>query len=213
MVNVRTTSRNVRFIRVAASVLAAWVVCAPSFSLLLITSKEVEKPDAILVLAGSAVYKERNSRAAELFLRGVAPKVILTDDGNSSGWSARDGRNVGFVELAKRELMTAGVPEDKIVVLDGTVGGTIDEARLIAARAESLGLGKILLVTSAYHSARALRTCEAVAAQSGKQIDFGMDAVEPGIETPRPLTWWLSVRGWKLVAGEWAKSAYYLTQI
>lgn len=198
-----------KFCLAIISAFAAWIICAPILAEVLIVTKEIKKPDAIVVLAGSAVYKERNSHAAELFREGAAPMVVLTDDGRDAGWSDRDKRNLKYVELAKRVLISVGVPEEKIVVLDAPVEGTIDEAKLIVARADGLGLKRILLVTSSYHSSRTLRTFEDVAAREGKQVEFGIDPVRPGLETPKPLTWWLSVRGWRFVAGEWVKSIYY----
>lgn len=178
---------------------------------MLMSERALDRPDAILVLAGSAVYRERTAHAAELFRQGVAPLIVLTNDDKESGWSASDGDNPKFVELAKRELIAGGVPEEQIRILEPKVTGTIVEAKLLASTAGGLGIKRLLLVTSAYHSGRALRTFDEVAVSGGADIVFGMSPVPTGIETPSVWMWWLSLRGWRFVAGEYVKSVYYET--
>lgn len=193
------------------TLLAVWLTAAPLAAVMLVADKDIDRPDAILVLAGSAVYRERNAHAAKLFAEGRAPLVVLTNDAKRSGWSDEAGTNPRFVELAKAELVSQGVPEDRIRILEPKVTGTIVEARLIAASAERLGLRRLLIVTSSYHSARALRTFEEVIAKDAAPLEVGISPVPTGVETPSYLTWWLSVRGWRFVAGEYAKSVYYET--
>ena len=187
------------------------MLIAPFLAGYLIRNKKIDKPDAILVLAGSAAYKERTARAAELFREGAAPRIVLTDDGRSSGWSESERRNVKYVELAKRELVSGGVPDDRIAILDGDVAGTIDEAKVMCGAAERLGVAKVLLVTSGYHTRRALRAFEGIATKESRPIEFGIDGVAPGSDTPSVSTWWLSVKGWEFVAGEYVKAIYYET--
>ena len=53
-------------------------------------------------------YVERTRLAAESFVRGRAPVVLLTNDGQRGGWSKEEERNPLFVERAesvrRREL-------------------------------------------------------------------------------------------------------------
>ena len=196
---------------VLVAAVAGWVLVAPLIALLLVSEKQIESPDAILVLAGSAVYRERNSHAARLFQEGKAPLILLTNDDKRSGWSDADGANPRFVELARRELVAQGVPQDRIRVLEPKVTGTIVEARLLASTAEGMGIKRLLLVTSSYHSARALRTFEEVVGTDGRGLEVGMSPVPTGVETPSVMTWWLSVKGWRFVVGEYVKSVYYET--
>jgi uncharacterized SAM-binding protein YcdF (DUF218 family) len=65
----------------------------------------------------------------------------------------------------------------------------------------------MLVVTSAYHSRRALWTLGRAFRGGGTAV--GLEAVAPGEQSPRPATWWLSVLGWKMVAGEYVKLIYY----
>ena len=66
---------------------------------------------------------------------------------------------------------------------------------------------RVLVVTSAYHSRRALWSMQQ--ACIAKQIEIGMDSPPPGWQTPAPFFWWLHKSGWRLVAGEYAKMVYY----
>lgn len=191
--------------------LAAWIALSPLIATRLVTQKEIDRPDAILVLAGSAAYRERSTLAAQLFNRGAAPRILLTDDGRASGWSESEKGNVKYVELARRELVAEGVPEDRITILEGEATGTVSEARIMCASAAELGVAKVLLVTSGYHSKRALRTFEATASDESKDISFGISSAPPGIDTPAASVWWLSTNGWEFVAGEYVKAVYYET--
>ncbi|MDQ3087259.1 MAG: YdcF family protein [Acidobacteriota bacterium] len=64
----------------------------------------------------------------------------------------------------------------------------------------------ILIVTSAYHSRRALWTFEKVFAT--EDVKIGIESAPTGQQTP-PFYWWLTARGWQMVAGEYVKSLYY----
>jgi uncharacterized SAM-binding protein YcdF (DUF218 family) len=63
------------------------------------------------------------------------------------------------------------------------------------------------VVTSAYQSRRALWMMQR--AFRGSDIEVGLEAVEPGDQSPRPATWWWYRLGWKMVPGEYVKIVYY----
>lgn len=193
---------------IIVAALAAWPLIAYVAARALVVNTDLPRADALVVMSGSTVYAERARHAARLFHEGRAPKVILTNDGVRGGWSQEEGRNVSFNERAVAELRRAGVPAASIEVLPGFVSSTYDEARLLHARAgETQRLGSLLIVTSGYHSRRALGTFRGVFA--GSDVQLGMSAVAPGGGTPSPATWWMSRRGWPLVAGEYLKLIYY----
>jgi uncharacterized SAM-binding protein YcdF (DUF218 family) len=89
------------------------------------------------------------------------------------------------------------------------VTGTIYEARLLSEKAKTAGLKSILIVTSAYHTRRALATFEKVFGENNQAIELGIASPPPGEQTPPPVRWWLSKFGWQIVAGEYVKSAGY----
>ena len=59
----------------------------------------------------------------------------------------------------------------------------------------------------AYHSRRALWTFEKVFAT--EDVEIGIESAPTGQQTPPPFYWWLTARGWQMVAGEYVKSLYY----
>jgi uncharacterized SAM-binding protein YcdF (DUF218 family) len=188
-------------------VLSLWSALAWAAARALITRAELERADAIAVFSGSAAYRERARLAAELFERGRAPYIILTNDNQPSGWSRTEQRNPLFVERAREELVRDGVPPEKIIILPKPVTSTYEEAALIKDYAKANRLDAILFVTSVYHTRRALWTARHVFAGSG--ISLGLEAPPPGLESPEPLTWWLHTNGWLMVAGEYPKLIYY----
>ena len=199
--------RKAVIILTLAIIVAVWFFTAPYLATFLIVDKPLDKADAIMVLSGSAVYKERARKAADLYKQGVAPRVLITDDGAHAGWSRDERKNLPFVELEKRELIENGVPPDSITALPGQVSGTDYEAKELAAEIDAKPLGSVLIVTSAYHTRRALRTFEKILAD--KPVTLGITGVPPGDQTPEPTFWWIYPRGWQTVAGEYVKSAVY----
>jgi uncharacterized SAM-binding protein YcdF (DUF218 family) len=195
--------------RVAFVVLLAWSLLAWVAARWLIVSVELPQADAIVVLSGSAAYVERTQRAAAAYRAGRAPRIVLTDDGQRGGWSSAEQRNPLFVERAVEELRRNGVPAASIEVAPGLALGTHEEALLLRGYAEARGLRSLIFVTSGYHSRRAWWTLRRVFA--GRDIQLGVDAVAPGAQTPAPGSWWLTTRGWRQVAGEYVKLAYYQT--
>ncbi len=196
-----------RVARVAAAVLVAWFVVAWVAARALVVPPDLGSGDAVAVMAGSAAYLERTRHAAEIYRQGRAPRVLLTDDAELGGWSSAEQRNVPFVERAADELKRRGVPAASIEFVPGYAAGTYSEAELLRRYAESRGLRSLVVVTSAYHSRRALWSLRK--AFDGSGVRVGVDAVAPGDETPAPYLWWLTARGWRDVAGEYAKLVYY----
>jgi uncharacterized SAM-binding protein YcdF (DUF218 family) len=196
-----------RLARVAVLALAAWSLVAWGAAQALIVRAELPRADVLVVLSGSSAYVERTERAAQLFQEGRAPKIILTNDNQRGPWSEAEQRNPTFVERASAELRRGGVPADRIEVLPGALSGTYSEAVVLRRYAMAQGLHSILVVTSAYHSRRALWTLRHVFQGSG--IEVGLDAVAPGKQMPGPATWWWYPLGWQMVASEYPKFIYY----
>lgn len=208
---VAASPRRVALLRRAATVtalaLAAWALVAWWAARALVVSADLGRADALVVLAGSSTYVERTREAARLFGEGRAPRVILTDDGQQGGWSSAEQRNPRFVERAAEELRRGGVPAASVEVLPGTPSSTHEEAEALRRYAAARGLRSLLVVTSAYHSRRALWAL--TRAFEGSGVETGLHPVAPGAQTPRPATWWLHPAGWKMVAGEYPKLVYY----
>jgi uncharacterized SAM-binding protein YcdF (DUF218 family) len=197
-----------RILRVVAFSLAVWFLLAWIAARSLVVRADLKSADALVVLSGSSNYLERTRWAARLYREGRAPLILLTDDGQRGGWSNSEQRNPFFVERAQAELNKEGVPSEKIEVLPGVVSNTYDEALSVRSFAASQGLRSLMVVTSAYHSRRALWTLRRVF--EGSRIEIGVDAPPVGeAESPTPLLWWTNLRGWQMVAFEYPKIIYY----
>jgi uncharacterized SAM-binding protein YcdF (DUF218 family) len=200
-------NRRIKYLLVFVVLFAGWILLSPALATHLIVSRPLTNADAIIVLSGSAVYRERTKKAAELYRLGIAPRIFISNDGVYSGWLDDEKANVAFVELEQSDLISRGVPADAITLLPDQVSGTDDEARAAAAEIDNRQIRSLLIVTSAYHSRRALRTFDKILAQ--KDVEIGIEHAPTGERTPDPDYWWLSPRGWQTVAGEYVKSVVY----
>jgi len=199
--------RLVWAVMIAAILLAVWIPVAPYLATRLIVEKPLQNADAIIILSGSASYKERTAKAAELYKQGVSQRIFITNDGEQAGWSKTEQRNPRCYELEIRELTTNGVLPEAITVLPGEVSGTDQEAKAMATEVDDRPIGSLLIVTSAHHTRRALRTFEEILA--GRGVEIGIQYAPVNERTPKPETWWLGLRGWQTVGGEYIKSAAY----
>lgn len=200
--------RRRRLLKILLPLLAAWPFVAWAAAQQLIVRVPLAHADVIFVFSGSAAYVERMHKAAELFRDGRAPVILLTDDRQPGGWSSAEQRNPFFVERARNELISAGVPAEKIEILPQVIASTYDEASALRGYVDAHGLRSVLAVTSAYHARRALWTVRRVFA--GENVEAGIETAAPGSpSTPSPATWWLRPSGWPAVAGEYLKLVFY----
>ena len=195
------------FLIVVLCLVVLWPILTWAGANLLIVKSEIASADAIVVLSGSSTYLERADWAAKLYCEGRAPVIVLTNDSLISGWDKVEERNPFFYELAAKELVKRGVPESKIQVVSNIALGTYEESLGLREYATAHNLKRLLVVTSAYHSRRALWSMRHACEGSG--IEIGIDSPPPGWQTPSPSTWWWHRWGWKVVAGEYGKLIYY----
>nr|WP_246513186.1 YdcF family protein [Azospirillum picis] len=99
--------------------------------------------DAIVVLGGEA--EGRPDRAAALYRAGLAPRVIVSGDGDCREAAAR--------------LRAGGVAPDAILV-ECRSGNTAENAAFSSQILRALGARSVIVVTSWWHTARALRCFE-----------------------------------------------------
>ena len=189
--------------------IGCWIAVAPFLADGLLVHRPIKKADAILVLSGSSEYLDRTREAAEAFRSGIASKILLTNDGHQGGWNDAEKRNPYFVERTFQELVDRGVPGEAIEILPAFVRGTDDEADLVVPIAVERKLGSILLVTSPYHSRRALWTFERAAAKNSASMTIGVLTPNENYRYPSRLNWWMSTYGWRSVGMEYVKFAYY----
>jgi uncharacterized SAM-binding protein YcdF (DUF218 family) len=207
-----TTERNRRWttrkvLKGVALLVFVWCILAWVAARALIVDAPLASADVIVVLSGSSAYVERTQKAAELFRQGRAPLVLLTNDHTRGGWSSALQRNPYFVERATDELIKEGVPAERIRIVPGLASSTRDEALILKDYALAHGLRSLLVVTSAYHSRRALSSLRQSFAGTGTTI--GLEPALMGSLTPSAMFWWLQPQGWRTVGGEYVKLIYY----
>ena len=124
----------------------------------LVVTKSLEPADAIVLMAGND--KRRLTAVADLYHRGFAPTVLLTNDGILSAWSSEYSRNLYQVEWAQLELIKSGIPKDAIVMLKYTQSGTFYDALNTKVFVQKNKVTSLIVVTSDYHTRRTLWSFE-----------------------------------------------------
>jgi hypothetical protein len=195
-------SRLGRNALVAASVA---VVCAAFFASLpaLLDGSDPlpDRADAIFVFPGEA--PERQRCAAELYRRGIAPRLMLSG-GVVRAELAALGQPLTEGEIGARLLELAGVPRDAIILVpEGT--STWEDAWVLRRWAQESGARRIVAVTSPLHARRARRSLEIALAPLG--IDVRLVACGQRLSTTR--AWWLEERPLIAVVNEAAKTLLY----
>ena len=203
----RRRANRWRIFSLVLTLLLVWEAVAWGAARLLIKQRELPRAEVLFILSGSTNHAERVELGAELYSNHRGALIVLTNDDIRSGWSAKEQRNPLFVERAKEYLLRSGIPEDKIQVLSGPVTGTHDEALRAREYATTHKVQSLLVVTSSYHSRRALWTFDSVFRNTN--VEVGLIAVPLGKQSPSAATWWLFVKGWRMVAGEYLKLGYY----
>jgi uncharacterized SAM-binding protein YcdF (DUF218 family) len=99
--------------------------------------------DVIVVLGGG--LRERPVRAAELFKQHAAPRIIITGFGDD--------------EINRQILLQNGVPAS-VIEVENKSQSTRDNAEFTIKRLRAEHVQRAILVTSWYHSRRALKTFE-----------------------------------------------------
>jgi uncharacterized SAM-binding protein YcdF (DUF218 family) len=196
-----------RLLVILLLLLVVWTLVAWIAAWALVVKVDMASADALVVLSGSSSYLERTHHAAELYRQGRAPLVLVTNDQTRGGWSSALQTNPFFVDRAMDELINHGVPLERIHIVPGVAESTQSEAVIVKEYAAAQGLRSVLIITSAYHSRRALRTFRKTFEGTG--VAIGLQPTPIGSQTPAAATWWLRPSGWREVAGEYVKLIYY----
>jgi uncharacterized SAM-binding protein YcdF (DUF218 family) len=142
----------------------------------LIREDRLVKADVIVAFAGDNRCN-REKRAAELYHQGWAGNVVVS--GMSYAWGFHTG------EAARRYVMSLGVPEEKISMISETLN-TRAEARALDDLMRGRGWNSAIIVTSAYHSRRAMYTIE----RAAQGRTFYSSPVPTGSPEWTPQAWW-----------------------
>lgn len=139
----------------------------------------IDQPAAadLIIAMGGDRYCLREKRAAELYLEGYAGRLIV------SGVQYIPGVHTG--DQARRYVVSLGVPERDVLVLRETWNTRVEARRLTAMMREN-GWRRALIVTSPYHSRRALYSLE----KEGPELEFRSVPVAAVAPEWRPTYWW-----------------------
>jgi uncharacterized SAM-binding protein YcdF (DUF218 family) len=132
--------RKPMLVMVAIVVLPSIVAVMFSQGLFTVDSGEV-KADAMVVLGGGGEMMDRPRRAVQLFQQGVAPKILVSGRGDCEF-------NVNYLE-------ENGVPASAISS-EELSASTLENAKFSAPLLRRMGAQRVIIVTSWYHSRRAL---------------------------------------------------------
>jgi uncharacterized SAM-binding protein YcdF (DUF218 family) len=145
--------------------------------------------DVIVVLGDDNYAGDRAFHAAELYRSGMARVVV------ASGRMLRS--NAGIADLMEHDLESFGVPASSIVKFPHRAGNTREEAEALSGLIASRGWKRILLVTSNYHTRRALFIFERV-------MPAGVSVRVSGARDSEfdPERWWSTRKGQSLFVHE-----------
>ena len=160
---------------VCAIVLVASILCFRLLNDYLVVVRPLERADAIVLMAGDT--RDRLPAVADLFKKGVAPIVLLTNDGLLGAWSNEYSRNSYQAEWTRLELLQMGVPRNAVVILGYTHSGTFYDSLNTRAYVQANKITSLVIVTSDYHIRRTLWSFAEVFA--GSAVKFGIYPSEP----------------------------------
>ena len=155
---------------------------------------EPEKSDAIVVLAGET--NVRPARALELLRQGMAPHVFLDAETRDVIYDQR------LTDIAQKYVN--GLPEANRVSVCPIVGfSTFAEADDVSRCLRSLGAHRVLIVTSDFHTRRAL----AIFRHRLPQYQFSVAAASGPAEFGD--VWWTNREWAKTTLDEWTKMLWW----
>jgi uncharacterized SAM-binding protein YcdF (DUF218 family) len=149
---------------ILAALLVAGVAATRELGRWLVVQDPLERSGAIVVLSGGMPY--RAMEGAKIYMEGIAPQVWLT---RSLGPPELEELQIDYESeetYNRKILISEGVPDSAIRVLDPIITNTVDEERAVFAEMRRSGVGRVIIVTSPPHTRR-VRTLWRKLAPSG----------------------------------------------
>ena len=157
---------------------------------LLIAEVEPFPADAIVILGGGG--PDRAREAADLFNDGLAPRVVITTGEAPDNYRELAELGIALVlphENYLRVLNGFGVTDADIVRIEDASSESMDELRGVRQFAVDRGWSRLIVVTSNYHSRRALLITDYVF-----DAEWQIAVVGSRYSEFRPNGWWREVR-------------------
>ena len=158
---------------------------------LLVNAETPSHADVIVVLAGDP-HGNRILRGAELVKQGYAPKVLVSGPGGAY--------DLHECDLAIPFAVRRGYPAAWFIPVPHCGHSTEEEGHALFPVLQQMRAHTVIVVTSDYHTRRALRTLSA----QWPGIDVRMIAARD--EFFSPYGWWQTREGRKTFLLEWTKT-------
>jgi uncharacterized SAM-binding protein YcdF (DUF218 family) len=184
---------RLRILALAAIVVLAIIMAGRQAARILVVDKP-EKADAIVVLAGETYV--RPTRAIELLRQGAAPHVFLDTEAAALVYDQ------SLPDIAQRYIHDIG-EAGRVTVCPITSFSTFAEADDVNRCLASIGAHRVLIVTSDYHTRRALM----ILRYRLPQYEFSVAAAR---DPERFGEAWWTTREWaKSTFSEWSKMFWF----
>jgi uncharacterized SAM-binding protein YcdF (DUF218 family) len=160
--------------------------------------------DHVLVLPG-----EENTRpvvAACLVKSGLARDVLLPQTASSA--DVRDGITPPTAKIIESILRYRGIPDERIVRLEGRSRTTFDDARALAAYLADRPGEQVAVVTNSFHTRRARYIFGKVFGSRAVNLHF-VSAPNPGFDDE---SWWRRRCGLRFILAEYCKLGFYVVR-
>ena len=154
-----------------------WLLTTLARQLIRDDDARAKTPVDLIVALGGSIHCERELQAAELFKQGRG--AYLSVSGVTLGAYGH------LADSLQRTVITAGVPSERVITIRDQFN-TRTEARLIIQTMRQRGWRRALVVTSGFHSRRALYTFE----REARDLEFFSLPVASGSAEWSPTRWW-----------------------
>lgn len=149
------------------------------------------KSDIVVVLAGDG-FGNRILKAGELIKEGYAPHALISGPDGSYGNYECD--------LAIPFAVRAGFPESYFIPLQHHARSTGEEAQAVVAKLREMGVKRMILVTSSYHTRRSGKIFHRAAPDLDIRVVCSPDKFF------KPDSWWRDREARKIFLLEWTKT-------
>ena len=157
-----------------------------AYARLFIVSNATKNADMIIVLSGAP--EERLLEAIELYKKGYSKKIFYTDPIEYESEHKYPEIFLSQLAIAKKVAQKEHINIHIIPDSNGGITSTFDEAHDTAKYVKKHNIKHIILVTSAFHSRRALYAFKKIFQKEG--IDIKVEIHVPPRQLKRIHKWW-----------------------
>jgi uncharacterized SAM-binding protein YcdF (DUF218 family) len=172
----------------------------------LVVSHDLEEADLIVCLSGGAV--ERGLAAADLYRKGLAPRVFISPEVPPDGHEALERAGIEIpqsVDILRRILVASGVPPQAVIEAEQPARSTMGEARMVRGTAVKQGYDSLIVITSPTHTRRAWMTFR----HATEKDEVAIRMAPSSYSGFRAEDWWRTRRYVREVIVEYQKLLYY----